>query len=385
MHIYPDFTEDQFLLVPIQQKVTDIDFQYVEIAKTCKSFLQTPVEEISQLILLAQGGIDQINQALTLQLIQAFGAKLIIYQQAEDQKPKQLNFTNLFLQDLIKQQALALVKATDYHGAKMLLDMIENKDVVKVKTLIAFAGFRKVFLFKEADKVANALGRKKPEFIENYVNRIHSIQNLEIEIDNKEFLFLIAERFYLADFYFTRQNYTDFVLAFQIFFETICNLYLSHIHKVDLTRKYHDTLSQLFETISCNEPELHKAALAKLNVTNGSLRVSFPAIAALTIIISEKRKHHTVYQITEPLLHINSQLNGYSGGNGLDVLRNSIAHEGKGVLPEDLYLASNHRNKKDKMEYWNMLMPGLKNVFFANINPYDEMNEVILKELNMIY
>lgn len=93
-----------FIDFAVTEKVPDIDHQYIQFALKCRQFLETPENEVRQVILLAQGGIDQINQALTLQLTQAFKHKLRLYQKAEDQHPTHLEFPRLFLNDLNKQK-----------------------------------------------------------------------------------------------------------------------------------------------------------------------------------------------------------------------------------------------------------------------------------------
>ncbi len=380
------FLEDGvFSCVPITEKVTDIDHQYVMLSKTCRNILQTPDDQIEKIILLAQGGIDQINQALTLQLIQAFGNKLVIYQQAEDTAPHPLHFTHLFIQDFIKHQVAALVNSADYHAARTMLDLINNKNFNQINIFLSFAEYRKMFLYKEAEKIAFNSGRLKTDFMVDYCARNYLPEYLNNEFSDKELLFLVAERFYIADFYFSRKKYTDYVLAFQIFYETLCNLYLSDVYQVDLTRKHHDTLTNLLDELMQNEADVYNAALARLQTSNGSLLVSFPTIAALSMAIAEKKTHDAVRKTLDPLLHINSQLNGYSGSCGLDILRNNIAHGGKGVLEGDLYFASNIKNKSDKLYYWRSMMNELRNDFIKGKNPYDVMNALITENLYTLY
>ena len=75
---HPDLPNNQESDIAVTEKTADIDFQYRNFAITCKArYEQEP--EIQQVFLLAQGGIDQINHALTLQLIQAFGSKVKLW------------------------------------------------------------------------------------------------------------------------------------------------------------------------------------------------------------------------------------------------------------------------------------------------------------------
>jgi len=103
-----------FLDFSVTEKIPDIDHQYVQFGIKCHSFLNIPESEVGQVILLAQGGIDQINQALTLQLTQAFKHKLRLYQKAEDRAPTLLTFPRLFLNDLSKQKILKHLDDYDF-------------------------------------------------------------------------------------------------------------------------------------------------------------------------------------------------------------------------------------------------------------------------------
>lgn len=98
------FGEQIFMDFPILESLTNIDFQYREFAKKCHQILETPMSGVGQVVLFSQGGIDQINQALTLQFIQAYRHKLKLYQKAEGAEPIILEFPKLFLNDLNKQK-----------------------------------------------------------------------------------------------------------------------------------------------------------------------------------------------------------------------------------------------------------------------------------------
>ena len=116
-----EFKEDIFMEFPIRENVTVIDYQYVDFAKKCREILETPEEEIEQVVLLTQGGIDQINQALTLQFIQAYKHKLKLYQKAEGRPPEVLNFPQLFLRDLNKQKIIKHLEDYDFDKASLLI------------------------------------------------------------------------------------------------------------------------------------------------------------------------------------------------------------------------------------------------------------------------
>ncbi len=129
-----DFSEETFIDFPVKEQVTNIDFQYQEFAKKCGSMLNTPFDEVNQVVLFSQGGIDQINQALTLQFIQAYGTKLKLYQKAEKGDPIKLKFPELFLKDLNKQK---LVEHLDKYNFGLIDHSLTNDSTIK--SLAAYA------------------------------------------------------------------------------------------------------------------------------------------------------------------------------------------------------------------------------------------------------
>lgn len=114
--VIEELTVKDFYKLEISEKVIDIDFQYKEFAKKCRTLFDD-TQQIKQVFLLPQGGIDQINHSLTLQLIQAFKNKVIIWQQAEGTDAKQLEFANLFINDLEKQKIIKHLNDMDFDKA----------------------------------------------------------------------------------------------------------------------------------------------------------------------------------------------------------------------------------------------------------------------------
>jgi SOS response regulatory protein OraA/RecX len=119
--------------IGITEKATDIDYQYNEFAKKLVPQFGEP-ENIEKIFLLPQGGIDQINHALTLQLIQAYGSKIKLWQQPEGERPLELQFPFMFIWDLQKQKIL---KHLDDYDFGLIAEMgIEKKHISE---LAAFA------------------------------------------------------------------------------------------------------------------------------------------------------------------------------------------------------------------------------------------------------
>jgi len=113
-YLYPAETDEKFEIHTISEDLTNIDRQYLDFKMKCPGIFNLKEEEINQIIYLPQGGIDQINQALTLQLIQAYKTKVKQWQKAEDAEPNVLHFTYLFLNDLNKQKILKHLEDYDF-------------------------------------------------------------------------------------------------------------------------------------------------------------------------------------------------------------------------------------------------------------------------------
>ena len=106
-------------ILAIKDGVKDIDKQYDYFSRLSNDLAQDA--NIEKVFLYAQGGIDQINHALTLQLLQAFKNKVVIYQKAEHDEVNELEFPQLFLRDLTKQKVLKHLEDFDFDKAGELM------------------------------------------------------------------------------------------------------------------------------------------------------------------------------------------------------------------------------------------------------------------------
>lgn len=103
---YLQLDAKQTEIYKVSRSVTDMDYLYTHFAAQGSRLFSSLDAEIEKIYLLPQGGIDHINQAFTLKLIQQFGEKVMQLQQAEGQEPRQLSFPRLFLNDLYRQRRL---------------------------------------------------------------------------------------------------------------------------------------------------------------------------------------------------------------------------------------------------------------------------------------
>ena len=119
------FPEAEFKGYGITEKVTDIDYQYQHFAQARDEFIEA--DDVNQIFLLPQGGIDQINQAVTLQLLQSFKTKVKLYQKAEEAEATELKFGQYFLYDLNKQKIEKHLR--DYDFGMITSDLHPNDQV----------------------------------------------------------------------------------------------------------------------------------------------------------------------------------------------------------------------------------------------------------------
>lgn len=182
--------------IAIENRATDIDQQYKDFALKCRSLFDD-ANNIKQIFLLAQGGIDQINHALTLQLIRTFGTKVKLWQQAEGIPPRNLEFPFLFIGDLNKQKILKHLQDYDFGFI--------NKSITNNKVIIHLAQYASARLQLKHDTVKCNL-----DFLQNKIDEILFSKILE---DIKE----VNDNTKLNDLYIStkiallHESYGDFI------------------------------------------------------------------------------------------------------------------------------------------------------------------------------
>lgn len=375
---FPQIKDAEFIDISIEKRVTDIDFQYNYFANRCKIIFEN-AQNIENIFLLAQGGIDQINHALTLQLIQAFGDKVHLWQQSEIGQPRHLEFTKHFLKDLVRNQVASLIDYGEYYGGYMITKNF--KELRFINGLLEFCHLRKHFLFEDANKKINNLGKRAPACLEKYKNRQVEDNEFLKKFKNESFtVFKTIEKFHLAEFYFIIENYTEFILSFQIFFETLVTQYLNCMYEINLDKRYQEDGNKLIRYLKIHDRNKYSEFLKKMGKkSEDKLSLSFPVLTLFAITKAEAEKHNEVLAIVKILEKINSMLNGSSGSNGLDCVRNKIAHEGLGADINDLYRSSTEKNPNNKKEPWQNYIDTIKVNMGVNenSNPYIELNCLI--------
>lgn len=144
----------------IETEVANIDFQYQHFKVVKSELFLNDVPKISKIFLLPQGGIDQINHAITLQLLQAYRSKVVLYQKAENDNLRQLKFPHFFLKDLNRQKILKHLD--DYDFGMIGKDLVEN-DRLEIYHLAQYAHKRLNLQYDNLD--IHILKLRKADFV----------------------------------------------------------------------------------------------------------------------------------------------------------------------------------------------------------------------------
>ena len=119
----------------VDEKATDIDFWYDRFKDDFrKKILIEESQGEAEVWFMPQGGLDQVNQALTLRFIEHW-PDLRLLQVAEDSKPRLLEFPGKFLRNVTRAKAIEMAK---YFRFNQVLDLNISGD--KRIKLLAEAG-----------------------------------------------------------------------------------------------------------------------------------------------------------------------------------------------------------------------------------------------------
>lgn len=179
------FPELRFQEFAIHEQVQNIDFQYRSFYNISTA-LSARKTEINEIFLLPQGGIDQINHALTLQLIQVFKEKVKIFQKAELSEPVQLEFTNLFLNDLTKHKVIKHLLDYDFDKAGLLI--FDNPDLERLAKYAALRlTLRHDYINPEFRGVCDLNWDSKTDFDKNRIKLQDLVYSFKIEMKQEHY------------------------------------------------------------------------------------------------------------------------------------------------------------------------------------------------------
>lgn len=388
--------QDIFHDFSVKENLVNIDFQYSFFDKAIKEKILIPFnnnEEISNIVLLAQGGIDQINTALTLQLIKHFGNKVKILQVKESKdeiKENELKFAYIFTRDLLFDKIIQLVNRGDYTGALEMIKSFEpnNENYKDLKAWIEFADLRSRFMFN----ILNNFGKKKfsvqkiPDFIEKIkrkqnsasdsLNKIFNDQTYSYVVskNSKEvYTFPICERFEKCRFLFENDIKEDAILNLQIATETFLQNFVNQCFNVDITGdqylKNKDKVLKIIKEESNLSLSINKIFQEYFSrgTKNEIKDLTPPALFSIImgIKIDPEKIKSTEDNIIIKLAELNS--NFKSSIVGLDKLRNKIAHQGEGISDNEYNDVKNH--------FTNLIKLILKDDSYS----YNNMNNYIIQ------
>jgi hypothetical protein len=200
---HPLLTNAEFDDYVIWEQVANIDYQYDHFAEAHKDLLLGDPEQVKQIFLLPQGGIDQINQAITLQLIQAFKHKVKLLQKAEGTAVQELNFTSRFLNDLNKQKIIKHLE--DYDFGMIDKNLHSNKNVYH----LAQYASKRLNLLNNQNKVHLDILQKEGNYMyldlvnSNYSKLIDYYLSSKISLKHQEFNTFLWKMYTLNENLFT--------------------------------------------------------------------------------------------------------------------------------------------------------------------------------------
>jgi hypothetical protein len=145
---------DQFTII---DNVTDLGFQYDDFKRINVSLLYP--DEVKQVFLYPQGGIDQINQALILRLIETFKGKVKQLQKAEGADFKELDFPSKFLGSLNKQKIIKHLADYDFG----LID----KGLTEIKKIKYWSSYASIRLELKYNSLSNTISCLNTEYNNN--------------------------------------------------------------------------------------------------------------------------------------------------------------------------------------------------------------------------
>jgi hypothetical protein len=371
----------KFSTIAVTEKVTDIDFQYNYFAGKCK-LLFAEKQHINQIYLLPQGGIDQINHSLTLQLIQAFGDKVKLWQQAESSESRQLAFANLFLKDLMKRQIISLIDRADYNGAIALAENLPSipdeqyqTNLFNLKALLKFGKLRMDFLVEDIGTIGRKIfiGMDVPGIIKDYKCKKAICSESYIQcFENSNYFsaFMTSERYYLSRYYFDKKDYSRAVLSLAIFIETFSN------HFISANTDYQIIDSNGYRTngrkLINEKHDLMAYCKQKLSLIDDVKLLSVPINIAICKRLASTNGNDTALQIIRTIRKLNSNFKTdciYP----IDLKRNDIAHRGVGVTDEEV----------KKIRSSNIIESLDKLIGNLEINPIQKMNSEIIEFINL--
>lgn len=165
----------------INERLIDIDYQYMKFSEKARRLIEQR-DQIEEILLLPQGGIDQINQSLTLQLLRHFRHRTRLFQVAEGQKAQELSFPHLFLNDLVVENICAYARNYDFDKILQFKDFISIKKNSNYVNLCISAHYRLILNHENISADIDSEFAQYYERLSDFEKRWQKIKDLTYSI-----------------------------------------------------------------------------------------------------------------------------------------------------------------------------------------------------------
>ncbi len=318
-----NYPETLFEKLEITENVTDYDYQYINLGSRLENM--EGLTQADKILLLPQGGIDQINTTLMLQLLRNYGKKVEIYQTREQQPTRRINFAELYTRDIILDQIALLCQKARYSSAiEILKNHFSNEyNELEGALQVAYSLSKLRINDFEALKKQNYFDILKDIFDK----KIFWAPFLQKVFSNDNNAFKVSIAFEKVRFYKKINLADDFVLSLHIFIESFLNHFISETYNIKISEVTNE--NQFKTIIENNSDEIKKKQKNLLNSYSffDINRRSVPAM-----IILAYQKNGNADKIIKFFTKLNQ--NFKNAELVLDKIRNDLVHNGKSPTNE---------------------------------------------------
>ena len=352
---YPTVKCDNFI---VNERVTDMDFQFKKFDNDVKNHLIDDDKKIEKIYLMAQGGIDQINMAITLKMIEHFPDLILLQKNEGEKEANESSFALTYRFSLESRKIREFIKENNYSAArKIILPLTKSNNQLKpIKNCFSFLDNRINFKHQQNISLLNQVTIDLPlQYIDNYKQNFPPqlfLNELDIERANFFYTFEIAS---ICQLYFKKGNFSLGTLTFIRFVEELSKSLISELFDIDLNN-YNERIQ----------------ILASENRQ--------PGIPDYLNYINENCANSTILKIIEAIKPTISIVNG-ERNKGINLLRNHVwlIHENNTIDKSILnghcqnFITSNGDGVFDQI---------MKALNMPEENIYDSMNNELLLKLD---
>jgi len=326
----------------VTEKLTDIDFWFDRFDEEVrnKNIYPDPEEEAS-IYFLPQGGIDQINQALTLKLIENY-PQLKLIQISEGKEPRILDFPRKFIQNITRLKAVEMAK--HFRFAQVgLLNFAKDREIEMLSNL------GKVLMQLDYSTLKDLADRNDYIRLSEKVNTVRNIFDLWAHDEDSRNILL----YLTAKVHYYNKSAEEMLWRLFTLYEQLIKARVA-----DLLEWHNDDSYAFFEAIRLNE-KLYNHLIDRFN---GKI---------------EPRRH--VYEAI--LCFFNENINDIRPIQILRERRNELLHSGLGLSMEKV----NKLLEQHKINLDNLFENRLDRRFgVSGFGLLGELRDEILKRLGVV-